>query len=501
MIQQNNNINLIFGLKIRTLRQRKGINYQQLSDMTKIAVSYLHDIENGKKYPKADKILMLAKTLEVDYDYLVSLSGDKKLQPIIDLLNTNFLSAVPWEHFGLTNTALLEIFTNTPDRVTAFISTILKLSRSYQMSRGSFYTLALRSYQDLFDNYFEELENVSIEGIMDKNITNNPTNNIEESQIMPKDITVELLENILQKTYHIEIDREKMALMPELRKLRSFFNKAQKILYLNKNLSNAQAKFLIAREIIFQKFSFQPRPYETVLVDLESFEELLNNFKASYASCALLMPEYSLVEDIRKNLFNHQKWNPEAWKSLLQQYDVTPEMFLQRLTNILPKHFGLSQLFFLRIEGNVAKNEYEITKELHLAQLHDPYAHVGVEHYCRRWISINIMKEATKLQKDEYIIDVQISEYWQTHNRYLCISIAKPNQENDTATSVTIGIMIDAKTSRIINFLNDKDIIFKIVHTTCERCGVENCLQRTKEPIVLQQKEQVELVKRCLSEL
>ncbi len=495
-MQQPSNINLIFGLKIRALRIRKGFNYTELNQLTGIAVSYLHDIENGKKYPKADKILTLAKVLDVDYDYLVSLSGDKKIQPLIDLLNSNFLSTIPWEHFGVTPQALIEVFTNAPDRVTAFISTILKLSRNYQMSRGNFYTLALRSYQDLFDNYFEELEEIANQIIIENDFFGE---NTETKNINTENINKEILVKILWENYQISIDRIKMGVIEELQKLRSFFNAEKKILYLNKNLSEAQEKFLITREIIFQKLNLHPRPYETVLVDLKSFEELLNNFKASYTSCALLMPEDKLVEDIRKKLFNHEKWNPNAWKDLLNQYDVTSEMFLQRLTNILPKHFGLNQLFFLRLEGNVEKNEYEITKELHLAQLHDPYANVGTEHYCRRWLSINIIKEAVK--KNDYIIDVQISQYWQTHNRYLCISIAKPNKEKNTATSVTIGIMIDAKTSRIINFLNDKNIIIKNVHTTCERCGIENCLERAKNPVILEQKEQLNLIKNNLKEL
>lgn len=489
MANQNNNVNLIFGLKIRTLRQRKGINYQQMSQLTGMALSYLHDIENGKKYPKTDKILTLAKVLEVDYDYLVSLSGDKKLQPIIDLLNSNFLSAIPWEHFGLTSTTLLEVFTNTPDRVTAFMSTILRISRTYQMSKGNFYTLALRSYQDLFDNYFEELENLS-------------TKIIEENENLSEDtIEISVLEQILQKEYQIEVNRKKMATISELQNLRSFFNKEQKILYLNNNLSNAQEKFLITREIVFQRLALSPRPYQTVLVDLKSFEHLLNNFKASYGACAILMPEDKLVDDVRKNLFNPQKWHQNNWIEMLKKYDVTPEMFLQRLTNILPKHFGLNQLFFLRIEGDITKNQYEITKELHLGQLHDPYANVGTEHYCRRWLSINSIKESLKSNTNDYIIDLQISEYWQTHNRYLCISIAKSNKRKNTATSVTIGIMIDAKTSRVINFLNDKEIPIKVVHTTCERCGVEKCEQRAKEPTILQEQEEIALVKKSLKQL
>ena len=161
MFNNNDSVRLIFGLKIKTLRQQQGLNFQQLSKVTDIAVSYLHDIENGKKYPKADKIITLAKALKVDYDYLVSLNATKRLQPIIELLNSDFMNVIPWSHFGLNPSSLLELFANTPDKVTAFISTLLKLSRSVQMSKENFYTSALRSYQDIHDNYFEELETAS----------------------------------------------------------------------------------------------------------------------------------------------------------------------------------------------------------------------------------------------------------------------------------------------------------------------------------------------------
>ncbi len=158
MITDNDIVKLVFGLKIRSLRQEKNLSYQQLSESTGLALSYLHDIENGKKYPKADKILSLAKSLEVDYDYLVSLNAGKKLQPVITLLSSDLMNVIPWQHFGISLSTLLSIFSNTPDKVTAFISTLIKIFRTHEMSRESFYTTALRSYQELNDNYFEELE-------------------------------------------------------------------------------------------------------------------------------------------------------------------------------------------------------------------------------------------------------------------------------------------------------------------------------------------------------
>ena len=59
----------------------------------------------------------------MDYDYLVALTGDKKLQPVIELLTADFLSVVLWQHFGIRVTSLLGLFASPPDKVIAFIST------------------------------------------------------------------------------------------------------------------------------------------------------------------------------------------------------------------------------------------------------------------------------------------------------------------------------------------------------------------------------------------
>lgn len=196
MVTENDSIRLIFGLKIKALRQAKDLSYQQLADKAGLSVSYLHDIETGKKFPKADKIITLAKTLGVDYDYLVSLRANKKLQPIIDLLSSDFLNAVPWEHFGLTPANLLDLFTNAPDKVTAFISTILKISRRYQLSKEGFYNSALRSYQDLHDNYFEEVE----EAVLRFRETHDITIDVP--------LSIETLEQLLDQT-GIRVNRKK----------------------------------------------------------------------------------------------------------------------------------------------------------------------------------------------------------------------------------------------------------------------------------------------------
>ena len=45
---------IILGLKVRQLRQEKGWNFEELSRQTGISVSYLNEIEKGKKYPQPE---------------------------------------------------------------------------------------------------------------------------------------------------------------------------------------------------------------------------------------------------------------------------------------------------------------------------------------------------------------------------------------------------------------------------------------------------------------
>jgi transcriptional regulator with XRE-family HTH domain len=476
MISENESIRLIFGLKVRSLRQEKGLSYQQLADKAGLSLSYVHDIETGKKFPKSDKIIILAKTLGVDYDYLVSLRASKKLQPIIDLINSDFTNAIPWEHFGLSPASLLDLFSNTPDKVTAFISTLLQISRNYQLSKESFYKAALRSYQNLHDNYFEEIEE-SVQKFRRQY-------ELEDVIPMEQGRLVSILEG-----FGIKINKKKMGNIEALNKLRSYYSIKTKTLFLNKGLSRAQENFLIARELGFQFQALADRPYDTVNSHSSSFDTMLNNFKASYFAVALLMPEEHFTADI-KQIITQPKWDPASWMNLITFYNVTPEMMMQRLTNILPRHFGIEHLFFLRINGNKEENRFEMTKELHLSQFHNPYANALNEHYCHRWISIKSIKRVAELTKNKKyrlpVIDAQISEYWQTHNKYLCISIGKPViKEGSEAVSVTIGLLIDQKLLYTMPFVKDPAIPVHMVHTTCERCGIMDCKDRAAKPTVI----------------
>lgn len=493
MIKEVDTVKLIFGLKIQQLRKEQQLSYQQLSERTGLAISYLHNIEKGKKYPKADKILLLAKALDSDYNYLVSLDAGKKLQPIIDLLKSDFLKIFPLELFGINTPKLMELLSHTPGKVTAFVNTIIKIVRNYHLKGEDFHQAALRSYQDLYDNYFEDIEFA--------------VRDFRKNAKLKQDAILDTkqLEGLLADKFGIKVNRQKLGKESVLKNIRSFFAAKKKTLYLNTNLDAIQENFLLAKELGFQVLDIYLRPYETRMLEVKNFDKLLNNFKASYFAVALLLSEAAVIKEV-KTMAGWKSWDGKKFLDLLQKYHLSSEMLLQRLANILPQHFGIKDIFFFRFTTDSEMARYEMTKEMHLSQLHVPHANQLDEHYCRRWISINLIRQFKALQGIENIqgpiADVQISNYWGTNKSYLCICTAKASTENpNDSTSVTIGLLINDALKQLFRWIDDPSLKVKDVHTACERCPIPDCGARAAPPVALWKNRTTEEILKALKRI
>ena len=488
------NIRLIFGLKIKQLRAQKGLSFSELSKETGISISYLNEIEKGKKYPKADKIALLAKALGVSYDHLVSLKLNKRFAPVAELLNSGLLNSIPLEMFGLEMSTVLDLISAAPTRINAFINTLIKISRSYAMSEENFYFAALRSYQEMHNNYFEELETSVDEFVREYDISTDPP------------VARKHLIEILIKQFYYTIDRESIRKFPELASFRSVFVKEKRRLYINDNLTQMQQSFLIGKEIAFHYLQLKERPYTSNLFQVSSFEEVLNNFKASYFSVALLMNRHQFIRDL-SHFFDRESWDTEAFKSIIDKYQASPEMFLHRLTNLLPKYFGIDNFFFIRVNEKVSEiREYHITKELHFSRLHNPHRNDVHQHYCRRWVSIKSFKRLEKISQEhlsqDFLVDVQRSMFIGTQNEYLSICITRPNSPTpESNVSVSMGIQIDAAAKRRIRFLNNNELPIEMVNETCQRCPLQDCEQRVAPPTVLERTQSEEIIQKKLEEL
>ncbi len=487
MSQKSQNNKIILGLKVRQLRTEKRLSFAVLSEQTGMSVSYLNEIEKGKKYPKDDKIKLLADALETTSESLISAEMPQSLSAVEDLLQSNFLHELPLDLFGIEMNKVVEIIANAPIRVAAFISTLVELSRNYALREENFYFGALRSYLELHNNYFEELEEAVRQFVKQ--------NKVPIGHSLPH----HFLAGLLEKKFGYKIVENGLDAFPELKNIRSVFVPKTKQLLLNSSLNEQQSAFQFGKELGFNALSLKERAYTASLQRVKTFDEALNHFKAGYFSAALLMNREVFVKDMEKFLKMDNWDNGVFLMQLMQKYQATPEMLFQRMTNVLPHFFGLNKLFFLRFVHRLEANQFDISKELHLNKRHHPHGNGLDEHYCRRWVSISLLNELKDLQnsqtgspdnpkKEETIVGIQRSHYFQTNDEYLCITIARPSGTRNV--SVTIGILIDNDLIQKIKFINDPQISHREVSTTCERCGIKDCSERAIEPLVVQQKQQ-----------
>ncbi|TVR81488.1 MAG: helix-turn-helix domain-containing protein [Chitinophagaceae bacterium] len=474
MIKEEN-IRLIFGMKLKQLRQEKEMNLSELAAASGMSVSYLNEIEKGKKYPKAEKIASVAAALDTTYDELVSLKMSKKLKLVAAILNSNFLQEMPLDLFGLELNKLADLVSNAPAKLNAFISTIIELSRNYDLSPEEFYFAALRSYQELYDNYFPEIEKAGRTFREEFGFGDRPVRNPE------------VLEIILKDKYGYEIRDLEMMQDENTSPFRMIYVEASKpVLYIHPQLEADARIFVLAKELGFSFMGIKERPSTSLNIEQNSFELMLNNFKSAYFATVLLLPADQICEKL-KNIFQKRKFNESAFSKLMEDYHATPEVLMYRLTTLLPKFFQIRSLFFLRIDNSWESEIYNLTHELHLSMLHNPHGSPIQEHYCRRWISIRLLRELKNIQKAEkkqrYLIRLQRSRFMNSENQYFCISVGRSKKPTSNAnTSVTIGILMNETFRRKIKFWNDEDIVEREVNDTCERCPAEDCLERAASP-------------------
>ncbi|TXD84807.1 helix-turn-helix domain-containing protein [Subsaximicrobium wynnwilliamsii] len=481
-------IKLIFGLKLKQIRTDRNLSLFGLSKLSGLSKSYLNEIENGKKYPKPDKIAILSEKLDVPYDQMVSLKLDKNLAPIGDLLQSKVLKEIPLELFGIKERNLIDIVANAPAKVNAFISTIIEIAQNYNFSRESFYLASVRSFQEANNNYFEDLEQSVLKFAKAYQIDLNQI-------IASKD-----LEEILIEEYGYVIEKEELVKYKALGSLRSVFVPKSKTLLLTNEVDEAQRTFIYAKELAYNFLEIKERLFTFPWIKFDTFDQVLNNFYASYFAGALIIPTVQIKEQLN-DIFKKETFDRSLFLKAIETFNASPESFYQRLTNILPQAFNIQNLFFLRFTHKANSDKFHLKKELHLSHQHSPHANETNEHYCRRWVSLKVLKDISK-SKNEHEFDLQISDYEHDGMKYLIMSSATkdPFKENQYR-SISVGLLINRQLQRKLNFLEDKTIVTQKVGVTCQRCAIKNCDVRQAPAVVLDEAAKNKKIERVVEEL
>ena len=495
MKYSNEHIKLILGLKLKQLRQSKGLSLSELAKKSGLSVSYLNEIESGKKYPKAEKISALSESLGITYDQLVSLKLTKHLAPIGELLESNLLKILPLDHYGIDVNKLISSLSAAPMQLSALVATIIEMARESEAAQNTFSRTALQTYKEFHENYFPELEKAAKDFVKKYKLPTKPP------------VGYEAVAEVLKSKFNYEIDENALEKYPLLKSLRGVvFDGQRNILLLNPRLNNSQKAFVVGRELAYNYLGIEDRSYIHSSLAVETFDQLLNNFHASYFANALLIPDAELVKDLSE-FFSFKKWQSGFLRDLLLKYGATPEMFFQRTTNLLSKKFGLNQFFFLRFNKIIGKENYSLSKELRLNIRRNPGGYSSNEHYCRRWVSLKVLEKLeNRIRKNpkyyNYITDSLRSRFVNSDDCFLNITVGKRRiLVPDEIYSVTIGFYVSDNLKRVIKFWDDPKIRRTEVNDTCEMCDLKNCKERVAPPLALSKKIASEKFSKSLEDL
>jgi transcriptional regulator with XRE-family HTH domain len=475
------NHKVIFGMKLRQFREQKGLSLTDFAARTALSVSYLTEIEHGKKYPKAEKIARMAEALGRSYDDLVSIRLNEELNPLASFLASPVLHNFPYHMFGISPAQVVELLTRQPAEASALVNALLGIAEQYNIGVEHLFRSALRSYQELHENYFPDIEQSVDEFAREAGIKADPTPTCEDLQAM------------IERRFDYQLDDRRLAEHPRLLHFRSILidrKDSRPQLLINPALSERQRKFILAREIGYRVLGLKERAMTSAPERVDSFEQVLNDFKASYFAGALLVNRDRVISDMRK-FFSLERWEPAKFRALVERYQVTPEVFMYRLTEVLPRFFGF-KLHFLRFnhEGNC----FNLVKHLNMSQVFIPGGTGVNEHYCRRWLAIGVLQElergcANGDMIDEPLVDAQLSRFLDTDARFLCIAMARHLALKPSATSsVSLGFRCDEEFEHAVRFARDPAITRLVIDGTCERCRLtpEECRERAAPPFLLE---------------
>jgi len=438
------NIRFILGLKLKNLRHEHGLSLKALAATSGLSVSYLSEIEKGKKYPKPDKLLSLAQAFGISFDELVSLKVGAEFDTLKSALSSPFMREFPFDLFGVSAEDLFGLVTDDPLRAGALFRTFIEIVQMYDMRVEHFLFAAMRSYQKLNNNYFEDLEQAA--------------QAFRASQRWPHDQALDEqdVRRVLEDRYRYRIDTTTLAEHPDLNLFRSVFAEGHPhTLFVNGNLLASQRAFLFGRELGFRSLGLDKRPKTSSWIRAERFDHVLNNFKASYFSGALFIDRNRLRNDLGR-FFERKRWDGDRFLAYINELQVTPEVVFYRIMELLPHLFGIDNIYFLRYSTKWGTDTYRLTKVFNMSGLPVPHKVGEDESFCERWPAKRILRTMSQQQEHRTVVDVQRTYFTDEDSEFFVISVARALAlSSDRNSCVSLGLLIDDGVRERVAFWND----------------------------------------------
>lgn len=473
---------ILFGMRLRYAREKTKLNLQQFSSKVGCAVSYLNEIEHGKKYPGPDKLEAFAGALGTTVDQLLHDALPPPAIPMEQILRSGILDELPLHRFGIEPMRILELMQGAPTQVTAFLNTLVDLARHHSVTDEHIFTSALRSYQELHQNYFPELEAQALH---------------IRSQILGIHIgiipSIDLLELALKNFWGIHVRYDSLLTQPRFRYFSSWLSSSTSTLWVQESLPISIKKYILSREIAFQHLALEDRISTSPPFEPQRFHQVIDYFHASYLANAIGLPE-SMMQQCLHTFFHNERLQPQLLVNWIQEYEVTPAMFFARFHLILPwMHW--KHVFYIKAKYHSRNQSFDIERELHLHPYRFLHLRKHQEHYCLKWPAFNMLQLESNSTPE---VQVYLLDIGDPAIRFLTITYLY--QDRKEKNTVTIAVELTETIEQSIPWISELKSKIFIARSSCERCNITDCDQRRASPIHLEHIQRRHEIRKLLEE-
>jgi XRE family transcriptional regulator, fatty acid utilization regulator len=468
------------GHRIRSLRMASNLGLRDLARRAEISAGFLSKIEDGAKMPTVATIDRLARALDTTTSALVAAQERPDVRE--------------------------------PGRAIAAVEKIP--FRDLDLSAGRLALETSRVAPRHGDVGAEHLLRAAVRWRLEQQVANDEIERIADSfrvSMPPVDPAVweAYLQNWLDER-GIRVESLPVEQRPALKGERAVLvGRPPRLLLLNQNLTPEQKLFVLAREAGYVKCGLEARSFVYPPDREDSFDQVFNDYSASYFAAALLVPSGPLMEQL-KSVLQKFEWRPEAFERLLDSYKdlATNETVMYRFSQVMARRNPPLRTHFLKIVSTDA-GKYRIDKRLNLSS-ENVVTGYG-EHLCRRWLATTLIEEfrpkleqyqteAAKAKeegrksppKPKPVVQAQISRFPNSDEAYVGISVAREADEVSAVrhgpgavVSVTVGFRLSPNVREAIQVLKDPNLRHRIVGAVCERCALQ-CDERGADPTQLQ---------------
>ena len=395
---------LVFGQRLRHIRQERGLTLNELGDLVGRRAPYLSRLENGKREPTLSLIGALADALEVAPGELLDPTPPSRraeLEVALERAQDDPL----YRRLGLNVFPLSRrVDDDVLEHVIALYSELRRVSavRAQTPEEARKHNSQLRAMMRERDNYFADIEASAREAL-------DAVDYAGDGHITAR-IIDDLASHFGFRVTAVPRLPSGLRSLADLRKGRLFVHERERV------------GTLMSRSIVAQSLGHFALGHG----DPASFGEFLQQrVEANYFAGALLVPESSAVPYLQRAKDAHDL----CIEDLAEHFFVSYEMAAHRFTNLATRHLGIATHFLRSDAEGVIWKAYENNGVPFPA---DPDGAIEGQRVCRRWGTRRVFESDQLRTVRHQYTDTPAGTFW-------CVTVREAGREPEHAVTVGVG--------------------------------------------------------------